>query len=40
LFSGWDHGLTAAVHVLIDPLLDLADTLQRAIPASLQLVCD
>jgi hypothetical protein len=38
--SGWDHRLTAAVHVLIDPLLDLADTLQRAIPASLQLVGD
>jgi hypothetical protein len=39
-FSGWDHGLTAAVHVLIDPLLDLVDTLQRAVPPSLQLVGD
>ena len=36
--SGGDHGLTAAVHVVIDALLDLADTLQRRIPASLQLV--
>jgi hypothetical protein len=36
--SGGDHGLTAAVHVVIDARLDLADTLQRHIPASLQLV--
>jgi hypothetical protein len=38
--AGWDHGLTAAVHVSIDALLDLADTLQRRIPASLQFVRD
>jgi len=37
-FSGWDHDLTAAVNVLLDAPLDLADTLQRGIPASLQLV--
>jgi hypothetical protein len=37
-FSGWDHGLTAAVHVSIDALLDLADTLQPRIPASLQFI--
>jgi hypothetical protein len=37
-FSGWDHGLMVIGHVSIDALLDLADTLQRAIPASLQLV--
>jgi hypothetical protein len=37
-FSGWHHGLTAAVHVSIEALFDLADTLQRGIPASLQLV--
>jgi hypothetical protein len=39
-FSSGDDGLTAAVHVLIDALLDLADTLQGGIPASLQLVGD
>jgi len=37
-FSAWHHHLTAAVHVLIDAILDLADTLQRLIPASLQFV--
>ena len=37
-FSGWDHGLTVAMHVLIDALLDLADPLQRRIPTTLQLV--
>jgi hypothetical protein len=39
-FSGGNHGLTAAVHVLIDALLDLVDALQGGIPASLQLVGD
>jgi len=38
--SGWDQGLTAAVRVLLDALLDFADTLQCGIPASLQLVGD
>jgi hypothetical protein len=38
--SGGDRGLMAAVHVLIDARLDLADPLQRRIPASLQLVGD
>jgi hypothetical protein len=40
LVSSGDHGRTPAVHVLIDARLDLADALQRGIPASLQLVGD
>jgi hypothetical protein len=37
-FSGGDHRRTAAVHVSIDALLDLVDTLQCLIPAPFQFV--
>jgi hypothetical protein len=37
-FSGGDHGLTSALYVLFDALLDLADMLQGLIPTSFQLV--
>ena len=32
-FSTWDHDLMAALHVLIDTPLDLADALSGLIPA-------
>jgi hypothetical protein len=37
-FSSGDHDVTATVHVLVDAVFDLVDTLQRLIPASFQFI--